>query len=150
VFHAGVYYQTNLNKARWCVSGKAMLYEFCRNYHVPHRRCGKLLVAVSEAQVDTLSAIKAQAETNGSTDLVWLSSADARALEPALTVHRALLSPSTGTIDAFMHALRGDAEMHGAVVVLETRVLSGRVDGGGLTTRPSLSSGYGRRPAGRA
>ncbi len=134
VIHAGLYYPSNLSKARWCVSGKAMLYEFCRNYHVPHRRCGKLLVAVSEAEVDTLSAIKAQAETNGLTDLVWLSSAEARAMEPALTVHRALLSPSTGIIDshAFMHALRGDAELHGAVVALETPVLSGRVDGGGL------------------
>ena len=44
VIHAAIYYLTNLNKARWCVSGKAMLCEFCRNYHVPHRRCGKLLV----------------------------------------------------------------------------------------------------------
>jgi L-2-hydroxyglutarate oxidase LhgO len=134
VIHAGLYYPSNLNKARRCVSGKAMLYEFCRNYHVPHRRCGKLLVAMSEAEVDTLSAIKAQAEANGVTDLVWLSSAEVRALEPALAVHRALLSPSTGIIDshALMHALRGDAELYGAMVALETPVLSGRVDGGGL------------------
>ena len=142
VIHAGVYYPTDLNKARWCVSGKAMLYEFCRNYRVPHRRCGKLLVAVSEAEVDKLSAIKAQAEANGVTDLVWLSGAEARALEPALAVHSALLSPSTGIIDshALMHALRGDAEMHGAMVALETPVRSGRVDGGGLIVKTGGAS----------
>jgi L-2-hydroxyglutarate oxidase LhgO len=132
VIHAG-YYPSNLNEARWCVSGKAMLYEFCRSYHVPHRRCGKLLVAMSEAEVDKLSAIKVQAGANGVMDLVWLSGAEARALEPALAVHRALFSPSTGIIDSHaMHALRGHAELHGAMVAVETPVLSGRVDGGGL------------------
>ncbi len=134
VIHAGIYYPTGLDKTRWCVSGKAILYDFCREYHVPHRRCGKLLVAASEAEIDKLSAIKAQGEANGVMDLVWLSGDEARALEPALAVHRALLSPSTGIIDshALMHALRGDAERHGAVVALETPVLSGRVDDVGI------------------
>ncbi len=134
VIHAGIYYPTGLDKTRWCVSGKAILYDFCREYHVPHRRCGKLLVAASEAEIDKLSAIKAQGEANGVMDLVWLSGDEARALEPALAVHRALLSPSTGIIDshAFMHALRGDAERYGAMVALETPVLSGRVDDGGI------------------
>ena len=47
-------------------------------------RCGKLLVAASAAEIEKLAAIKAQAEANGVTDLVWLSGAEARALEPAL------------------------------------------------------------------
>ena len=89
---------------------------------------------MSEAEIDKLSAIKAQAEANGVMDLVWLSGDEARALEPALAVHRALLSPSTGIIDshALMHALRGDAERYGAMVALETPVLSGRVDDVGI------------------
>jgi L-2-hydroxyglutarate oxidase LhgO len=134
VIHAGIYYPTGLDKTRWCVNGKAMLYEFCQEYHVPHRPIGKLLVAVSEAEIDKLSAIKAQAEANGVMDLVWLSGDEARALEPALAVYRALLSPSTGIIDshALMHALRGDAERYGAMVALETPVLSGRVDDVGI------------------
>jgi L-2-hydroxyglutarate oxidase LhgO len=134
VIHAGIYYPSGLDKTRWCISGKAMLYDFCREYHVPHRQCGKLLVAVSETEIDKLSAIKAQAEANGVMDLVWLSGDEARALEPALAVRRALLSPSTGIIDshALMHALRGDAERYGAMVALETPVLSGRVDVGGI------------------
>jgi L-2-hydroxyglutarate oxidase LhgO len=134
VIHAGIYYPTGLNKTRLCVDGKAMLYAFCEEFGVPHKRCGKLLVAVNEGEFDKLSALKAQAEANGVTDLVWLSGGQARALEPALVAERALLSPSTGIIDshAFMLALRGDAEAHGAMMAFETPVLAGRVAERGL------------------
>ena len=106
-----------------------MLYASCREFGVPHKRCGKLLVAVNAGEVDKLAALKAQAEANGVTDLTWLSGKEARALEPALVADRALLSPSTGIVDshAFMLALRGDAEAHGAMIAFETPVLAGRV-----------------------
>ncbi len=135
VIHAGIYYPPGLDKTRLCVDGKAMLYAFCREFGVPHRRCGKLLVAVNAAEVDKLAALKAQAEANGVADLVWLSASEARALEPALVAERALLSPSTGIIDshAFMLALRGDAEAHGAVIAFGTPVLGGRAAERGLT-----------------
>jgi L-2-hydroxyglutarate oxidase LhgO len=134
VIHAGIYYSTALDKTRLCVDGKAMLYAFCTEFSVPHKRCGKLLVAVNAGEIDKLTAIKAQAEANGVTDLVWLSGEEARALEPALTAERALLSPSTGIIDAhgYMLALRGDAEAHGAMFAFETPVLAGRTNGQGL------------------
>ena len=135
VIHAGIYYPPGLDKTRLCVDGKAMLYAFCREFGVPHRRCGKLLVAVNAAEVDKLAALKAQAEANGVADLVWLSASEARALEPALVAERALLSPSTGIIDshAFMLALRGDAEAHGAAIAFGTPVLGGRAAERGLT-----------------
>ncbi len=134
VIHAGIYYPTGLDKTRLCVGGKAMLYPFCQEFGVPHRRCGKLLVAVNAGEVDKLTALKAQAEANGVADLVWLSGKEARALEPALVAERALLSPSTGIIDshAFMLALRGDAEAHGAMIAFETPVLAGRPTERGL------------------
>ena len=134
VIHAGIYYPTGLNKTRLCVAGKAMLYAFCREFGVPHKRCGKLLVAVNEGEVDKLAALKAQAEANGVTDLIWLSAKEARALEPALVANRALLSPSTGIIDshALMLALMGDAEAHGAMIAFETPVLAGRAAERGL------------------
>ena len=134
VIHAGIYYPTGLMKTRLCVDGKAMLYAFCQEFNVPHRRCGKLVVAASAAELEKLAAIKAQAEANGVTDLVWLSGAEARALEPALAAEHALLSPSTGVIDshAFMLALLGDAERHGAMIALETPVIGGEVDQRGL------------------
>ena len=68
VIHAGIYYRTGLDKTRLCVEGKAMLYAFCQEFGVPHQRCGKLLVAVNEGEVDKLTALKAQAEANGVTD----------------------------------------------------------------------------------
>ena len=134
VIHAGIYYPTGLSKTRLCVDGKAMLYAFCQEFGVPHKRCGKLVVAVNSGQVDKLSAVKAQAEANGVADLIWLSAKEARALEPALVVDRALLSPSTGIIDshAFMLALRSDAEANGAMIAFETPVLAMCAAGRGL------------------
>jgi L-2-hydroxyglutarate oxidase LhgO len=134
VIHAGIYYRTGLDKTRLCVDGKAMLYAFCREFGVPHKRCGKLLVAVNAGEVAKLAAIKAQAEANGVTDLVWLSGEEARALEPPLVAEHALLSPSTGIIDAhaFMLALRGDAEAHGALFAFQTSVLAGQAGQRGL------------------
>jgi L-2-hydroxyglutarate oxidase LhgO len=129
VIHAGIYYPPGLVKTRLCVDGKAMLYAFCQEFGVAHKRCGKLLVAANAGEVDKLAALKAQAEANGVADLIWLSGEDACALEPALVAHRALLSPSTGIVDshAFMLALRGDAEAHGAMIAFETPVLAGQV-----------------------
>ena len=134
VIHAGIYYRPGLDKTRLCIDGKAMLYDFCRDYGIPHKRCGKLLVAANEGETDKLAEIKAQAETNGVDDLVWLSGTEARALEPELVAARALLSPSTGIVDshAFMLALLGDAERHGAMIALETPVIRGEVDPRGL------------------
>jgi L-2-hydroxyglutarate oxidase LhgO len=134
VIHAGIYYPTGLDKTRLCVDGKAMLYEFCRDFGVPHKRCGKLLVAVNAPEIEKLAAIKTQAEANGVNDLVWLTAEEARALEPALVGERALLSPSTGIVDshALMLALRGDAEAHGAMIAMKTPMVSGRVEGRGL------------------
>ena len=128
VIHAGIYYPTGLVKTRLCVEGNAMLYAFCRDYNVPHRRCGKLIVAADESEVAKLAALEAQAKANGVDDLVWLTGDEARALEPALEAERALLSPSTGIVDshALMLALRGDAETHGAMVAFETPVVRGR------------------------
>ena len=115
VIHAGIYYPTGLAKTRLCVEGKAMLYRFCREYGVPHRRSGKLIVAADESEIAKLAALEAQAKANGVDDLLRLSGAEARALEPALRANRALLSPSTGIVDshALMLALKGDAEAMG-------------------------------------
>lgn len=132
VIHAGIYYSAGLTKARLCVEGKKQLYDFCAAYNVPHRRCGKLLVATTEAERPKLDALRRQAEANGVTDFVALTGPEARALEPALNAVAAMLSPSTGIIDshAYMLALQGDAEAHGAMLAFETPVISGRAASG--------------------
>lgn len=134
VIHAGIYYPTGLLKTSVCVAGRDMLYRFCEDFSVPHRRCGKLIVATSEAERPKLDAIRRQAEANGVSDLRPISVAEARELEPALSCVTALLSPSTGIIDshAYMAALRGDAEAHGAMLALNTPVVGGRVEHDGI------------------
>jgi L-2-hydroxyglutarate oxidase LhgO len=134
VIHAGIYYPPGSLKARFCVAGKLALYAYCAERGVPHARCGKLLVATEENQLPKLQAIEAQAEANGVTDLQRLSAADARALEPALRCVAACLSPSTGIVDshAFMLALQGDAEAHGAAIAFKSPLERGRVGEKGI------------------
>ena len=131
VIHSGLYYPTGSLKARLCTTGRERLYEYCERHAVPHRRCGKLIVATSVRQIDELAALQRAAERNGLVDLVWLEADAARALEPELSCVAALLSPSTGIIDshAFMLALLADAERHGAVMVCGSAVTRVRHEG---------------------
>src|SRR6266404_4810543 len=99
VIHAGIYYPAGSLMARMCISGKRALYQYCSNHGVPHRNCGKLIVATTANETAKLQSIRAHAEANGVLDLQTLSGDAARALEPALNCDAALLSPSTGIID---------------------------------------------------
>ena len=122
VIHAGIYYPQGSLKARFCVQGKAMLYAYCAERGVEYKRCGKLIVATTEAQVAQLEATRHLAVANGVHDLVLLTGDEARALEPHLACQAALHSPGTGIIDshAYMLALQGDLENAGGIVVLNT------------------------------
>ncbi|MCH8237482.1 MAG: NAD(P)/FAD-dependent oxidoreductase [Proteobacteria bacterium] len=122
VIHAGIHYPEGSLRGRLCVAGKALLYAFCESHGIGHRRIGKLVVATTEDEVAALDGIEAKAEANGVHDLTRLDGAHAKELEPAITCHGALLSPSTGIVDshAFMLALQGDAEAAGAVVALSS------------------------------
>lgn len=134
VIHGGLYYPSGSLKAALCVTGRALLYEFCGQFGVAHRRCGKLIVATDPSQHEKLDALAAQAERNGVTDIQRLSREQARALEPALECTAALLSPSTGIIDshALMQALLGDAEAHGAQLAINTPAGAGRAYHNGI------------------
>ena len=80
VIHAGLYYPTGSLKARLCVQGRDLLYAYCAAHGVPHRRCGKLLVATSPEQLAGLRSIQARAAANGVLDLQWLDRDAAMAL----------------------------------------------------------------------
>src|SRR3979490_2680771 len=71
--HAGIYYPAGSLMARMCVAGKRALYDYCRDHGVPHRNCGKLIVATSPSETERLQSIKAHAEANGVHDLQTLS-----------------------------------------------------------------------------
>ena len=132
VIHAGIYYKAGSLMARTCVAGKKMLCRYCADHGVPHKNCGKLIVATTPKEAEKLQSIRAHAEANGVLDMQMLSGEAARALEPALNCDAALLSPSTGIIDshAFMLALRGDAEAAGAALAFHTPLLHARVVAG--------------------
>src|SRR6516164_4464841 len=132
VIHAGIYYKAGSLMARMCVSGKRALYRYCQDHGIPHRNCGKLIVATTPKETEKLQSIRTHAEANGVRDMQLLSGEAARALEPALNCDAALLSPSTGIIDshAFMLALRGDAEAAGAALAFHTPLLHARVVAG--------------------
>ena len=137
VIHAGIYYAKDSLKARFCVSGKARLYEFCASHGVAHRNCGKLIVATSAEELEILDGIKAKAAANGVDDLYEISAEAAMAQEPALRCTGALVSPSTGIIDShgLMLAYQGEAEDHGAVIAFHSRAVGGRVLADGIALR---------------
>ncbi len=129
VIHAGIYYPAASLKARLCVAGRRQLYAYCNRRAVAHRRCGKLIVATAPGQVDALMALRAAGERNGVEGLVMLGRDDARALEPALACHAALLSPETGIVDShgLMQSLLADAEAAGAVCAFNCPVTGAQV-----------------------
>lgn len=137
VIHAGLYYPPGSLKARLCVRGRELLYAYCADRHVAHRRCGKLVVASRPDEVPALQALQSRARANGVDDLQWLDAAAVQALEPALAAHAALRSPSTGIVDShgLMQALWADAEAAGATLVLRTPLAQARRDGDGLILR---------------
>ena len=110
VIHADIYYPTGSLKARLCVEGRQMLYDYCQARGIGHRRCGKLMVATNAAQALQLQNIIDNSAANGVHDLVLLSRDEARALESHLECVAAIHSPSTGIVDshALMLALQGD------------------------------------------
>lgn len=123
VIHAGIYYPAGSLMARFCVEGRQALYAFCDSHGVAYRKCGKLLVATSAAEVETLEGIRARAAANGA-PLTRLSRAETLALEPALACEGALWSPETGVIDShgYMLALKGEAEDAGALFAFHAPV----------------------------
>lgn len=134
VIHAGIYYPRGSLKARLCVAGREKLYAYCEMHGVPHKRCGKLIVATSEAQLAELGKIKAAALANGVV-LEELTAAQARAMEPNLHCTGALHSPTTGIIDShtYMLSLLGEAERHGATLVCDSAVTGARIGPEGVT-----------------
>ena len=141
VIHAGIYYKAGSLMARMCVAGKHTLYRYCSEHGVPHRNCGKLIVATTPKETEKLDSIRAHAQANGVLDMRVLSGEEARALEPALKCDAALLSPSTGIIDshAYMLALRGDAEDAGAAFAFHTPLIRAKASAG----RIELEAGGG-------
>ena len=124
VIHGGMYYPTDTLRARHCVRGRRMLYEFCASHGVPHRKCGKLIVAAEDTEVAKMEAILKQGTINGVEGFTMIDGAAARAMEPALNCVAALHSRETGIIEShsFMRGLQGDLEDRGGAIAFNTKV----------------------------
>ncbi len=97
VIHAGIYYQPESLKALLCVEGRDRLYELCSAHGIAHKRCGKLITATTEAELERLESILRNGRSNG-VELEMLSGKQARALEPNIVSVGAIYSPSTGIV----------------------------------------------------
>src|SRR5215813_9419981 len=95
VNHSGIYYPKNSLKARLCVEGNRLTYEFCAKHNVPFRHCGKLVVAAEPREEAELVALKEHGEDNGVESLRLIDAAEIRKREPHIRGVAALDVPST-------------------------------------------------------
>lgn len=137
VIHAGLYYPLGSLKARFCVSGKRLLYDYCAGHGVAHSNIGKIVVAVTPDEIATLKSYVQKAQANGVNDLRWLTREELREMEPAVECVAGFLSPSTGILDshALMLAYQGDAENHGAAFAFRSPLQSGKLSADALVLR---------------
>lgn len=111
VIHAGMYYPTNSLKAKLCVAGNALLYDYCKSHKVSHQRLGKLIITRNAAEEAAVHEIYEQGLANGVPGLKFLTEKEVHALEPNITATGALFSTTTGIISAyeFMRSLEQEA-----------------------------------------
>jgi L-2-hydroxyglutarate oxidase LhgO len=132
VIHAGIYYARGSDQQRLCLTGKEMLYDYCATRHVGHARCGKLTVAPGADRVPELHDLVARGAANGLDDLYVISAEELREREPAVEGAGAMMSPSSGIVDApdLMRSLLGEAEAAGAMLALNSGFVSARREKG--------------------
>ncbi|WP_114417110.1 NAD(P)/FAD-dependent oxidoreductase [Marinospirillum perlucidum] len=129
VIHAGLYYPAGSLKARTCVQGNRLLYQYCRDRQIQHHNCGKLIVASNAHQLAQLKQLQQTALTNTGQQLPWLDKQELTRWEPELQVEAALYSPTTGIIDshALMQSLLADLEAAGGQLVTAQKVTGGHL-----------------------
>ena len=100
VIHAGIYYPAGSLKAKHCVEGARMLYEFCETYGVPYKRCGKLVVAQDDQEIRELEKLRAKGQGNGTQGLEIVDAAFVKRREPHVRAKAAMFSPDSGILEA--------------------------------------------------
>jgi (S)-2-hydroxyglutarate dehydrogenase len=139
VIHAGVYYTPGSHKANFCRDGKVATRAYCDEHGLPYQMCGKLIVAVDEAEAARLADLHARATQNG-IEIEALTGAEARALEPNIKAEAALLSPTTGIVDfaGIARHMAGAFMAAGGTLMLGRRVTGGSETEAGLTIETDL------------
>lgn len=134
VIHAGIYYPPKSLKAQLCVKGKEILYKYCVDRGIPHKKLGKLIVATSDEHRKQIRHYLANGAACGVNDLSVISQAQLLELEPSVVGLEALWSPSTGIIDShtLMSNLASDLELHSGFIVRNSPVVGGRIEQAGV------------------
>lgn len=124
VVHGGIYYEPGSLKARLCVEGAAMMYEYAAEHGVSHERCGKLVVAVRSDELGRLEALEQRGLANRVPGLRRVGADELREIEPHATGLAALHAPGTGIIDypGVARAIRAELAAAGVTFHLGTRV----------------------------
>ena len=99
VIHSGLYYKPGSLKAKNCTEGRDMLYNFCAENNIPHARCGKIVVANNESELNALDELYKRGIANGLTGIKKLSSKEIRNYEPYTTGIAGIFVPQTGIVD---------------------------------------------------
>jgi L-2-hydroxyglutarate oxidase len=138
VIHGGVYYPPGSLKARLCVRGARLMYEYCAAHNIPHSRCGKLIVATRTSELSRLDALFDRGVANQVPNLRRIPGAEITELEPNVRGVAALHAPDTGIADfaAVARSIASELDVRLGVDVL--RVEPGGVVehiGGRLTAR---------------
>jgi L-2-hydroxyglutarate oxidase LhgO len=144
VIHAGIYYPPDSLKAKYCLQGKARLYDYCQAKGIAHRKIGKLILATSKNEINTLKNYQQRATQNGLHDLQWLNANEIADLEPSVRCKAGLLSPSTGILDSheMLLSLLADIEAGGGSVICRSRVTAVRKRRRGFTIQVSGTEGF--------
>ncbi len=136
VIHAGIYYPREKEplKAQFCVEGNRLLYEFCGEYGVPHRRTGKLVVAMNDREAEYLDDVERIARENGVPGVERIDGRRVRELEPNVTASEALYFPTSGIVDAaaLVGTLHRLAESNGVITATANEVVDVRTRGSGF------------------
>lgn len=137
VIHAGIYYPAGSLKARLCVEGARLMYEFCAQYRIPHAHCGKLVVAQHDSEVAALEALRVRGTGNGVRGLEVVDPAFIAAREPAVSAIAALWSPDSGIVEAeaFVKALLKTGEEADVVFLPGTRLVGADAVADGMRLR---------------
>lgn len=124
VVHGGIYYQPGSLKARLCVEGSRLMYEYCEQHAIAHERCGKLIVALEEDEIARLDELEARGVANAVPGLRRVGGAEITDIEPNVVGREALHAPNTGVVDyaAVARCLAKDLEADGVGLRFDTEV----------------------------
>lgn len=130
VIHSGIYYKPGSYKALLCRRGYAEMTAFCAANAIPHDICGKIVVALSQAELPQLETLRQRAEANGLKGVTVVERGDIAKYEPHSGGLKALHVPETGIVDyvkvsetlaAKIREMGGEIVLSSQVDSLETR-----------------------------